>query len=91
MFGHEIVSSGDQHIREVDVRDLSPEERIEQKQAADSKLADLVRRNLEKAHEHSRRNYNLRYNKPSPVYQVGQQVYRRNLLSRLQQNPIMLN
>lgn len=78
LFGHEIISNGQDHLRQVDTQDLTSEARIDRKLEIDKTLFHTIRKNLEKAHEHSKQNYNLRFQKPAPVYQVGQQVYRRN-------------
>lgn len=78
LFGHEIVSIGQDHLRQVDKQDLTNEERVSRKITIDKTIYDMVCKNLSKAYEHSKQNYNLRFQKTAPVYQVGEHVYRRN-------------
>lgn len=76
LFGHEIVSRGDDHQIDVVTKDLSEIERQELK--VDKDVYDTVLKNLRKAHERSTNNYNLRFRKPAPIYRIGQKVYRRS-------------
>lgn len=78
LFGHEIVSRGDQHRVDVVTRELSDNERHGQKLNIDKTVHDLVIKNLKKAHDRSTKSYNLRFQKPAPTYKVGQKVYRRS-------------
>lgn len=78
LFGHEIVTTGEEHRRDPDTSEVSETARDEQRSKIDDSVYDLVRKHLEKAHDRSARAYNLRYQKPAPVYQVGQRVYKRN-------------
>lgn len=78
VFGHEIVSEGTEHLRDPDTSDVSESERAERKLKVDDQIQRIVRQNLAKAHDKSTRAYNLRFRKPAPVYQVGQNVYKRN-------------
>lgn len=78
LYGHEIISTGEEHRRDADASEISDNERIETKLKIDRNIYDLVYKNLVKAHEKSERAYNLRFHKPAPVYQVGQRVFKRN-------------
>lgn len=78
LFGHEIVTSGEEHRRDSVTTDVTEAERHLQKLKVDQQIQEIVNENLKKAHEKSNRAYNLRFRKPAPVYQVGQKVYKRN-------------
>lgn len=78
LYGHEIVADGDEHRLDVDTKEITEGDRIEQKLNIDKVIFDTVQKNLTRAHEKSAHNYNLRFKKPAPVYLVGQKVFRRN-------------
>lgn len=78
IYGHEIVASGEDHKLDVETKELTEQERIEKKLKIDRTIYNAVYNNLQKAHEKSKKNYNLRFQKPAPVYEVGQKVYKRN-------------
>lgn len=78
LFGHEIVSRGDEHRVDRDTETLSDGERIEKKLQIDQFIHELVHKNLKKQFDKNSQNYNLRHKTFSPVYTVGQKVYKRN-------------
>lgn len=78
LFGHEIISTGDEHRVDVVKRDLTTSEREEQRLLVDKVVHDAVLKNLKKAYDKSTHNYNLRFRKTAPVYTVGQKVYRKS-------------
>lgn len=78
LFGHEIVSKGDQHRMDKDEEDLSDEERMQKKTQIDNFIYDLVYKNLRKHYEKNAKHYNLRFKAAAPTYTVGQRVLKRN-------------
>lgn len=78
LFGHEIITKGEEHRLDKDERDLSEEERGKRKEEIDEKIYSLVSKNLKKAHENAIKTYQLRSKHSAPVYTVGQKVYKRN-------------
>lgn len=78
LFGHEIVTKGEEHRRDRDEKDLSGEERIQRKGEIDEKIYSLVVKNLKKAYDNTAKTYHLRSRKSAPVYTVGEKVYKQN-------------
>lgn len=78
IFGHEIVSRGDEHRIDRDQEIVSDNERMERKQTIDQSIYALVRKNLNKQFQINSRNYNLRHKAFAPCYSIGQKVFKRN-------------
>lgn len=78
LFGHEVVSRGDEHRVDRDGDVMTEEERIAKKNLIDVKVYQIVKKNLEKARERTAKTYNLRFRKPAQSYSVGQKVLKRN-------------
>lgn len=78
IYGHEIVSRGDEHRLDRDVEELSDEERIRKKLQIDQSIHALVHKNLRKQFDKNSQYYNLRHQSFAPVYNVGQKVFKRN-------------
>lgn len=78
LFGHEIVSRGDEHRIDRDQKNLSDSERIEKKRQIDRNIYELVNKNLQKQFHNNSKAYNLRHKSFSPTYSVGQRVFKRN-------------
>lgn len=77
--GHELSETGTDHKLSRHEESLTPEKQQERRKQMFSQMYDLVSKNLEKAHEMSRRHYNLRHHKFSKSFVVGQLVFRRNM------------
>lgn len=80
LFGHDIIQSGEEHRRDVDTTEATEMERQANRLKVNQTIYDIVQKNLLKAHDKSARAYNLRFQKPAPVYQVGQKVFKRNFV-----------
>lgn len=77
--GHELSERGSDHQLMRHNESLTEEEKESRRKEMFTKLNDTVRRNLEKASESSRHNYNLRSRKFAKSFSVGQLVYRKNM------------
>lgn len=77
--GHELSESGTDHKLARHEESLSLEQHNERRKQMFTRIFDLVSKNLEKAHETSRRHYSLRHREYSKSFVDGQLVYRRNM------------
>lgn len=77
VFGHEAVTRGMDHQLEDD-EELTEQERMERMHGVSKKTYELVKENLQKAHESTKRQYDLRHKRYSPVFDVGQRVFKRS-------------
>lgn len=77
IFGHEIVSEGDEHRLEQD-EEFTEEERMNKLRGVTKKVWETVRENLKKAHESTKKQYDLRHKRYSPTFDIGQRVFKRS-------------
>ena len=77
--GHELSERGSDYQLMRHNENLTEEEKESRRKEMFTKMYEIVRRNLEKASESSRHNYNLRSRKFAKSFQVGQLVYRKNM------------
>ena len=77
--GHELSERGSDYQLIRHNESLMEEEKESRRKEMFTKIYELVHRNLEKASESSRHNYNLRSRKFAKAFTVGQQVYRKNM------------
>lgn len=78
IFGHEIVTRGEQHKIDCDTKIISNTERNEQKQIIDKKIHEIVRKNIQKNYNENKLRYDLRFPVKAPIYEIGQRVFKRN-------------
>lgn len=57
---------------------MSDEQRVERLRGVHQKIGELVREHLQKAHEDTKKRYDLRHKRYSPTFDVGQRVYKRS-------------
>lgn len=76
IFGHEIVTKGSEHRLQSSL-ELSDEERMERMQIVSRSVHQRVVDHLRKAHEETKRRYDLRHKRYAPTFDVGQKVYKR--------------
>ncbi|XP_055605869.1 uncharacterized protein LOC129754038 [Uranotaenia lowii] len=75
--GYEIRLNGSEHDS---LLNTDQETQLEtRRQELFDKINDLVKRNLEKAHEESKKRYTLRHRRFAPNFKVGQMVYHKNM------------
>ena len=77
--GHEAFLKGTDHSWFTNKKDPSPEQRVEVKKELFQRIYDLVKTNLEKAHNSGKALYDSRHKKSAEPFHVGQTVYRRNM------------
>lgn len=77
VFGHEIISRGSDHKLEKE-EDITDQERMDKLRGVGKKISELVREHLQKAHEDTKRRYDLRHKRYSPSFDVGQRVFKRS-------------
>lgn len=77
--GHEAFLRGTDHKWFGSENEPSSEEQEENRENLFTRIYDLVKTNLQKAHESGEARYNLRHRKYSKAFQVGQLVYYRNM------------
>ncbi|XP_058445200.1 uncharacterized protein LOC131426467 [Malaya genurostris] len=77
--GHEFTEVGTDHILIRNDETLTVKELDERRTKMFERIYELVRKNLDKAHESSRDRYNLRHRKFSKSFIEGQMVYRKNM------------
>lgn len=77
VFGHEIISKGSEHRLEA-ITEQTEEQRMERWRGVNKRISELVRDHLQKAHEDTKRRYDLRHKRYSPTFDVGQRVYKRS-------------
>lgn len=77
--GTELSETGNDHRLSRHHQETSEGEREEQRKQNFTKIYDIVKNNLNKAHESSTKHYNLRSRRFSKAFSVGQLVYRKNM------------
>ena len=77
--GQELSEQGTDHSLFRRDQTLSEEERTAQRKETFTKIYALVSKNLAKAHDSSRKQYNLRHRRFAKPFTVGQLVFRKNM------------
>lgn len=77
LYGHEIITKGSQHKLETN-KELDDVERMDRLRGVSRKMYDLVTAQLLKTHDDTKKRYDLRHKRYSPMFDIGQRIYKRS-------------